>query len=229
MEQKLSIKWIGHACFEISGSKRIIVDPFIEGNPTAKVKKEDIKTDIVVVTHGHGDHVGDALFIAKKNKAPIVTMVELAWLLKEKDDSIEVHDINFSGSTIIGNVSITAVPALHSSTFEGKFAGNPGGMIIKMDGRTIYHAGDTGVFLDMELIGEMYHPEIAMVPIGGHYTMAPPEASRAIEMIRPKIAIPMHFNTFPLIQQDPAKFKDMVERKGITKVQVMTPDQSIEL
>lgn len=228
MEQKLKIKWIGHACFEISGSKRIIIDPFIEGNPTAKVKKEDIKTDIVVVTHGHGDHVGDALFIAKQNIAPIVTMVELAWLMKEKEESLEVHDINFSGSVIIGNVSITAVPALHSSSFEGKYAGNPGGMIIKMDGRTIYHAGDTGVFLDMELIGEMYRPEIAMVPIGGHYTMSPQEASRAIEMIRPKIAIPMHFNTFPPIQQDPVKFKELVERKGITKVSVMTPDQSLE-
>ncbi len=229
MDAKLKIKWIAHACFEISGTKKIIIDPFIEGNPAATIKKEEVKADIVVVTHGHGDHVGDAIFIAKNNSAPIVTMVELAWLLKEKDNTLEVHDINFSGSVTIGPVTITAVPALHSSSFEGKFAGNPGGMIIKMDGKTIYHAGDTGVFLDMELIGEMHHPEIAMVPIGGHYTMSPAEASRAIEMIRPKIAIPMHYNTFPLIQQDPLKFKDMVERKGMTKVQVMIPGQTVEL
>jgi L-ascorbate metabolism protein UlaG (beta-lactamase superfamily) len=229
MENKLSIKWNGHACFEIKGSKTILIDPFIEGNPAAIIKKEEVKADIIVVTHGHGDHVGDSLYIAKRDKVPIVTMVELAWLLKEKEPEVEFHDINFSGSVTIGDVKITAVPALHSSSYDGKFAGNPGGMIINMDGRTLYHAGDTGLFLDMELIGEMYNPEIAMLPIGGHYTMDPKAAAKAVELIKPKVAIPMHFNTFPLIQQDPNKFKELTEKNTSTKVQIMTVGQTIEI
>ncbi|MHB1439252.1 MAG: metal-dependent hydrolase [Cuniculiplasma sp.] len=228
-EKKLNIKWNGHACFEISGSKRIIIDPFLEGNPVAKKKKEDVQADVIVVTHGHGDHVGDALFIAKKNKAPIVTMVELAWLLKEKEESLEIHDINFSGSVNIDSVKITAVPALHSSSYDGKYAGNPGGMIMEMDGRTLYHAGDTGVFMDMELIGKMYKPEIALLPIGGHYTMSPAEAARAVEMIHPKVAIPMHYNTFPPIQQNPEVFKNLVESGSQTKVHVMNVGQNLDL
>ena len=229
MTEKLKIRWNSHACFEIEGSKKIIIDPFLEGNPKATRKKEDVKADIVIVTHGHGDHVGDALFIAKKNSAPVVTMVELAWLMKEKEESLEVHDINYSGSVKVDGVKITAVPAYHSSSYDGKYAGNPGGMIIEMDGRTLYHAGDTGVFMDMELIGKMYHPEIAMLPIGGHYTMAPKEAAKAVEMIKPQIAIPMHYSTFPAIEQNPDEFRKEVERNSTSKVRIMSIDQTIEV
>lgn len=218
MSKNIELIWQGHACFEIRGSKRIIVDPFLEGNPVAKIKKEDVEADIVVVTHGHSDHVGDALYIGKKNEAPIVTMVELAWLLSEKDKSLTIHDINFSGNVIIDGVKITAVPALHSSSYEGKYAGNPGGMIIEMDRTTIYHAGDTGIFKDMELIGSMYKPDIAMLPIGGHYTMSPNEAAEAVKMIKPKVAIPMHYSTFPLIKQDPSVFKSLAEKDGGIKI-----------
>ncbi len=229
MSEKLKLRWNGHACFEISGSRTIIVDPFLEGNPKATRKKEDVRADIVVVTHGHEDHVGDALYIAKKNNAPIVTMVELAWLLKEKDNSLEIHDINYSGSVSIGKVKITAVPAYHSSSYGGKYAGNPGGMIIEMDGRVLYHAGDTGIFMDMELIGRMYHPEVAMLPIGGHYTMSPKEAAMAVGMIKPQLAIPMHFSTFPPIEQNPEEFKKEVEANSAGKVKIMSIDQTIEV
>ncbi|EQD64962.1 beta-lactamase domain protein, partial [mine drainage metagenome] len=174
---------------------------------------ENIITDIVVATHGHSDHVADALPIATKNKAPIVTMVELAWLLQEKDHSIIIHDLNFSGSVNIKGIKITAVPAMHSSSYEDKYAGNPGGMILDNGKIRIYHAGDTGLFSDMKMIGEVYRPDIAMLPIGGHYTMDPHDAIRAINMIKPKIVIPMHFNTFDMIKQDAELFRKNVQEK----------------
>jgi L-ascorbate metabolism protein UlaG (beta-lactamase superfamily) len=218
MAKTVEITWQGHACFELNNRKNVIVDPFIEGNPSAKIQKEDIQADIVVVTHGHSDHVGDALFIAKNNEAPIVTMVELAWLLSEKDNSLTIHDINFSGNVQIDGIKITAVPALHSSSYEGMYAGNPGGMIIDFGDICIYHAGDTGLFKDMDLIGSYYKPDIALLPIGGHYTMSAKEAAEAVKMIKPKVAIPMHYNTFPLISQDPNIFKNLVEKETDAKV-----------
>ncbi|MGP6206854.1 metal-dependent hydrolase [Cuniculiplasma sp. SKW3] len=221
MVKNVEMIWQGHACFEIKKGKNVVIDPFIEGNTSAKIKKEDIKADVVVVTHGHSDHVGDALFIAKNSKAPIVTMVELAWLLSEKDNSLTVHDINFSGSVQIDGIKISAVPALHSSSYEGKYAGNPGGMVINFGDLTVYHAGDTGLFKDMELIGSYYKPDVALLPIGGHYTMSAYEAAEAVKMIKPKVAIPMHYNTFPLISQDPNIFKNLVEKE--TKTRVIVP------
>ncbi|MHB8361634.1 MAG: metal-dependent hydrolase [Thermoplasmataceae archaeon] len=207
------ITWHGHACFTIDLGKKIIIDPFIEHNPVAKIKREDIIADIVVATHGHSDHVADALPIATKNKAPIVTMVELAWLLQEKDHSITIHDLNFSGFVNIKGIKITAVPAMHSSSYEEKYAGNPGGMILDNGKIRIYHAGDTGLFSDMKMIGEVYRPDIAMLPIGGHYTMDPDDAIQAINMIKPKIVIPMHFNTFDMIKQDAELFRKNVHEK----------------
>lgn len=225
---KINITWHGHACFNIDMGKQIIIDPFIEHNPVAMIRKEDVKADIVVATHGHSDHVADALYIASKNKAPLVTIVELAWLLQEKDHSVKIHDINFSGSVEISGIKITAVPALHSSSFEEKYAGNPGGMILSNGKVTIYHAGDTGVFSDMKLIGDLYKPDIAMLPIGGHYTMGPDEAIEAIKMIKPKIVIPMHYNTFDMIKQDASLFKKMAEERTNSKVQLMEIEKGKE-
>ena len=225
MGLKLKFRWNGHACFDIENQetgKKLIIDPFLEGNPVAKLKKDEVKADVVVVTHGHSDHVGDAPYISIKNKAPLVTMVELAWILGEKNEGLQIHDINFSGSVEVGGIKITAVPALHSSSYDGMYAGNPGGMILDFNGFKVYHAGDTGVFSDMELIGKMYKPDVALLPIGGHYTMSPQEALKAVELINPKMAIPMHYNTFPAIKQDPLLFKSLVEKS--TKTKVMIPE-----
>lgn len=217
MSQNFDITWHGHACFTVGMNKKILIDPFLEGNPAAKVKPDDVKADVIVVTHAHGDHVGSAVQIAKKNKAPIVTMVELAGLLEEEDKDLELYGINFSGSTEVKGVTFTSVLALHSSGYNGKYAGPPMGIVIN-DGLTVYHAGDTGVFKDMEIIRDLYHPVISMLPIGGFYTMSPKEALYASKMLQSKYVIPMHYNTFGLINQNVKEFTD-----GFSSLSGQTP------
>ncbi len=212
------LKWHGHACFDVTtaGSK-IIIDPFLTGNPKADIKKEDVKADIVLVTHAHSDHLGDAVEIALKNDATLVTMVELGWTLQEKHSDLKVHAINYSGTVRIGKISITAVNALHTSSLDGQYAGNPMGLVFG-DKFKIYHAGDTGVFGDMELIRDLYHPEVSLLPIGGYYTMHVKEATLAASLLKSKYTIPMHYNTFDAIKSDPNLFKSEVEKTGNSTV-----------
>ena len=226
MAEKVSIQWHGHACFTPSFGKKVVVDPFITGNPAAKIKKEDVKADLVVVTHGHSDHVGDSVYIAKKNGVPLVTMVELAWILEEENKGLNTVGINYSGRTKVDGITVSAVLATHSSGYNGKYAGGPTGMIIE-DGVSVYHAGDTGVFKDMELIGEMYKPDVALLPIGGHYTMSPHEAAVAAGMIKARNVVPMHYNTFDLIKQDPMEFKKEAERNQNVKVSIMKVEEEL--
>ena len=211
MTNNFEVLWHGHACFTVGSSKKVLIDPFLNGNPVAKVKPEDVKADIIAVTHGHMDHVGDAVKIAKKNSATIVTMVELASLLEEEDKDVNVIGINYSGSTVVDGVRITSVPAFHSSGYNGKYGGSPMGVVIE-DGLTLYHAGDTGVFKDMELIHDILKPTISLLPIGGHYTMGVREAVFASKMLGSKYIIPMHYNTFDLIKSDPFKFRDEIAK-----------------
>ncbi|QRF74692.1 metal-dependent hydrolase [Thermoplasmatales archaeon] len=226
MTDKVLVKWHGHACFTLDFGKKVVVDPFITGNPSAKIKKEDIKADLVVVTHGHSDHVGDSVYIAKKNGVPLVTMVELAWILEEENKDLNAIGINYSGNTKVDGIKVSAVLATHSSGYNGKYAGGPTGMIIE-NGVSVYHAGDTGVFKDMELIGEMYHPDVALLPIGGHYTMSPHEAAIAAGMIKAPAVVPMHYNTFDLIKQDPAEFKKEAEENHKVKVSIMKVEEEL--
>lgn len=221
MAEKVNITWHGHACFTIDLGKKILIDPFIEGNPKAKISKDDVKADIIVITHGHGDHVGNAVEIARKNNAPIVTFVELGWMLQADNDDLDIRAINYSGSTEVDGIRITAVPALHSSSLDGKYAGNPAGMVIS-SGITVYHAGDTGVFGDMALIAELYKPDVSLLPIGGFYTMSEYEATYAAGLLKSPYVIPMHYNTFDLIQADPQKFKEDTESKH--QINVLVPE-----
>lgn len=207
MAQQFDVTWHGHACFTVGMNKKILIDPFLEGNPVAKIKPDDVKADIIVVTHAHSDHLGDAIKIAKNNKAPIVTMVELAWMLEEENKDLELYGINFSGSTEVKGIRFTSVPAFHSSGYNGKYAGPPMGIVIN-DGLTVYHAGDTGVFKDMEIIRDLYHPVVSMIPIGGFFTMSPKEALYASKLLQSKYVIPMHYNTFDLIKQDVNEFTE---------------------
>ncbi len=211
------VTWHGHACFTIDMGTKIVVDPFLNGNPKADITPEKVKADIVVVTHAHSDHLGDAVQICKNNSAELVTMVELAWKLSEENPDLKVHDINISGSATIKGVRISAVQAVHSSTYNGEYAGPPMGAIIEK-GFKIYHAGDTGVFKDMELIGDLYKPDLSLLPIGGHYTMGPEEAALACKMLKARYTIPMHYNTFDKIMNDPKVLADLAKRDKSTEV-----------
>lgn len=221
MADKVEITWHGHACFTLDFGKKVVIDPFIDGNPKAKIKKGDVKADLVVVTHGHSDHLGDAVEIARNNKAPIVTFVELGWMIGAENGDLDIRAINYSGSTEVNGITVTAVPALHSSSVDGKYAGNPAGMVIS-DGITVYHAGDTGVFGDMSIISDLYHPDISLLPIGGFYTMSTYEATYAAGLLKSPYIIPMHYNTFDLIKADAQKFKKETEEKH--QVNVIVPE-----
>ncbi|MEM0353382.1 MAG: metal-dependent hydrolase [Archaeoglobaceae archaeon] len=225
----MKLTWLGHACFLLEGSRRILIDPFITGNPLAPVKPSEIKADVILVTHGHGDHLGDTVEIAKRNNAVVICIHELSRILARRD--VEVMGMNIGGSVYSMGVKITMVPALHSADFEDErgeiiSTGSPAGFVVEMDGVKVYHAGDTALFYDMKLIGELYEPDIFLVPIGDLYTMGIREAVKAVELVKPKVAIPMHYNTFPLIEKDPEEFKREAEK--FCKVVILKPGESYE-
>ncbi|MEM1688145.1 MAG: metal-dependent hydrolase [Nanopusillaceae archaeon] len=229
----VKITWLGHSSFLIeSKDTKILIDPFLNGNPLSPVKPKDLNNiDIILVTHGHGDHLGDTVEIAKKNNSQVVAIYELANYLSEY--GIKTIGINYGGSIQIKNTKILMVPAWHSSgIIENEkitYTGNPCGYVIEIDGKKIYHAGDTGLFKDMELIPKISNGiDIALLPIGGRYTMDIDQAIIALEMLKPKFAIPMHYNTFPLIKTNPNEFKEKAKRIGV-EVIILDPGKSFEI
>lgn len=224
----MNIIWLGHSCILIEGKDKIIVDPFLSGNPITKKKADEIDVDIVAVTHGHGDHFGDAIEIAKRG-ATFVAIHEIAQYASRK--GVEAIGMNIGGSIVVGKTKITMVPAFHSSGIEETnfsfSGGDPAGFVINSE-KIIYHAGDTCLFSDMKLIGELYAPQIAFLPIGDRYTMGPREAAIAASWIKADITIPIHYNTFPIIKQDANEFKKMAEEKGL-KVKILNPGEGIEM
>lgn len=221
---KMKIRYLGHAAFEVLlDGKKILVDPWITGNPKSPVKLEGMSADIVIVTHEHGDHgFDDAVEIAKKG-AKFVGIFELATKAGEKGAKDAVG-MNIGGPADIDGLKIVLTQAFHSST------ANPTGVVVIGKGGSFYHAGDTGLFGDMKLIGEIYHPEVAMLPIGSHFTMGPVEASYAVKFIKPKIAIPMHYGTFPVLTGTPEEFMEEVKKRAPeTEVIPMKPGESVEV
>lgn len=217
----LSTTFLGHSAFLFSdGTHSLAVDPFLTGNPVAVQKPEDIQCQYIALTHGHADHLGDTLAMAKANNANVIAAFEITEYLGEQGHA-NVNPGNPGGkvATEFGWVAFTH--AFHSSSFEGRYLGMPCGLIIQMGGITVYHCGDTGLFGDMKLIAEIYRPDIACVPIGDRFTMGPELATKAAEWIQPKVAIPIHFNTWPPIEQDPADFAPA----GV-EVRVMTPGET---
>ncbi|AMM54508.1 metal-dependent hydrolase [Pyrococcus kukulkanii] len=224
----VKVKFLGHAAFYIEGSKKILIDPFLNGNPQAAAKPEDFRdVDLILVTHAHGDHLGDAGEIAKLSGAKVVAMYDIANYISEKYRGVETVGMNY-GPTEVDGVKIVQVPAWHSSS-DGKYSiGNACGYIVEIDGVKIYHAGDTFVFRDMELFAELYGPiDVALLPIGGHFTMGPKEAAKAVELLKPKYVVPMHYNTWPPIAADPEEFKKLVGEKA--KVVILKPGEELEL
>jgi L-ascorbate metabolism protein UlaG (beta-lactamase superfamily) len=209
----LKLKYIGHSAFYIeSGSFKALIDPFVSGNPKAKVTADSF-TDIshIFVTHGHGDHLGDTINIAKKNNSTVITNFEISLYLGDND--IATHAMHIGGRTKFDFGIVKMTPALHGSGIQTPSGvldgGNPCGFIINIDGKTIYHAGDTGLTMDMKLL-EVENIDLAILPIGGNFTMDVDDAVRAVEFIKPKKVIPIHYDTFPIIKASPKEFRDKV-------------------
>ena len=226
----MRVKWFGHAAFRVElGGKKFLIDPWIS-NPKSKFSVEDVYNDVdfIIVTHDHGDHLGDSLEILRKNeKAKLIAIFEIAnYVANELGDPQRVVDGNIGGPIDLGDgFTVVLTPAPHSSN-----RGQPTGAVIIKDSESVYHAGDTGLTYDMKLIGEIYRPKVAMLPIGGHYTMGPVEAAKAVELIKPKYVIPMHYHTFPVIKGDPTKFKELVSKVSPeTKVLVLDIGEEVTI
>ena len=199
-------------------------------NPATQARAEDLKADLVLVSHGHGDHLGDAVQIAKHNDATIVSVYEIVNYCTRQ--GAKAHPMHIGGSHQFGPVKIKLTPAWHGSGFitdgPAEYMGTPCGFIITMGGKTIYHSGDTALFGDMELIGRLNPLDLAMLPIGDNFTMGPADALEAVKMLKPKTVIPMHYNTWPLIEQNPEIFKSNVERDTLAAVVVIKPGETHE-
>ena len=212
----MEIRWLGHSAFEIisDDNVKILIDPFISNNPACQVPVEDLNPDIILLTHGHSDHFGDALEISNNTNAPIACIHEISLFLAKQ--GIRNISVNIGGSFIFRNIKFTMLEAKHSSDIDIVEEIVPGGsaasfLITFEDGTKIFHAGDTGLFSDMKtIIGEIYKPDLALVPIGDKFTMGPFEAALASMWLNPKVTIPMHYNTFPPIVQDPTVFANFV-------------------
>jgi len=213
----MKLKWLGHSAFELTSNKglNILVDPFIQANPSCPLNARDVHPDLICITHGHADHFGDVVEIAKNNPNTIVIAnYEISIYLQRK--GVNAIGINYGAHVKIDDVEIRMLKAEHTSTFDfeidTKYAGNPGSFLFTFDDDVkVYHAGDTGLFSDMKfVIGEVYKPDIALLPIGNIFTMDPSEAAIAASWINPEFVIPMHYNSFPSIAQDPNEFEKMV-------------------
>lgn len=202
----IDITFLGHSGFVLTaGEHAIAIDPFLTGNPSATHAPADIKCGHIALSHGHADHFGDTLAIAKANDATVYAAFELTeYIAAQGHENVSPGNPGGRIETDFGFVAFTQ--AFHSSSYEGVYMGMPCGVVIRIGDRTIYHAGDTDLFSDMKLIGEIYKPDIAILPIGDRFTMGPELATRAAELIGAPRAIPCHFNTWPPIEQDPAAF-----------------------
>ena len=221
--------WYGHATIglEIDGYK-ILVDPFFTGNPAASTSGEELEPDYILVSHGHGDHVGDAISIAKRTGATIVANFEVAsWF---ENQGLKVHAQHLGGGFKYPFGYLKLTLALHGSMLpDGSYGGNPAGFLLTTnEDQKLYLAQDTGLFGDMKLIGDE-GIDLAALPIGDNFTMGPDDALKAVKLIRPKIAVPIHYNTWDLINQDPYAWAERVEQETDTKVKVLKPGESVTL
>jgi len=226
----MRLTYLGHSCFFVETAQaRLIIDPFLTGNPAATVTAADVRCDYILVSHGHEDHTGDALALSKQNNAPIIANYEITEYYAAK--GAKTHGMNPGGgfNFPFGRVKLTI--AHHTSSLEAGlnpiYLGVPCGILLQADGKTLYHAGDTALFLDMQLIGRAAI-DVAMLPIGDNFTMGPEDAVTALTFLKPRLAVPMHYNTWPIIAQDAAAFALRANEAGHT-VKPLKPGESLEV
>jgi L-ascorbate metabolism protein UlaG (beta-lactamase superfamily) len=223
----MDIRFLGHACFELSeGDTRVLVDPFLTGNPKAAASADEVDPTHILLTHGHQDHYGDIEDIAKRTQAPVVAITEIANELGEAGVE-NVSDANLGGTVKYDWGWVKLVPAWHTSTTPKGQVNTPAGLLIGIGGKTIYHLGDTALFSDMKLVAHRGNPiDVALMCIGGHYTMDRLDAVVAAEFIEAGTVIPCHYNTFPPIETDVQAFKSEVESQTSSKVEVLEPGET---
>jgi L-ascorbate metabolism protein UlaG (beta-lactamase superfamily) len=226
----VDIRFLGQSCFELKADgTTVITDPFLTGNPVAAATADEVQPDVILLTHGHGDHLGDTVDIAKRTGATVVAIVELA--AEIAGDGVEnVLDPNYGGTVAFDWGWVKLVPAWHTAVSPKGTAHAPAGLLIHIGDRLVYHLGDTALFSDIELIAKRGDKvDLALVPIGGHYTMDRFDAVTAVGMIEPQQVIPCHYNTFPAIEADAQAFKQDVQNAGFSEVVVLDPGQTHKL
>lgn len=226
-----SLTWLGHSSFRIEspGGKRVYVDPWLSGPTCPPSEREPERVDLIALTHGHHDHVGETVELWQKFKPPVVALVELrGWLARQGIEDNMAHAFNKGGTIAVDGVKITLTDANHSSSGpDGAYLGEPAGLVIELeDGLKLYFAGDTNVFGDMALIGRIYAPDVAVLPIGDHFTMGPREAAVALELLGVKRCVPCHYGTFPLLHGTPAQLRELAPGVEVLEPK---PGETIEL
>jgi L-ascorbate metabolism protein UlaG (beta-lactamase superfamily) len=221
------IRFLGHACFELTaGDTRVLVDPFLSGNPKAAVEASELEPSAILLTHGHADHLGDTVDIAKRANCPVVAIVELANEIGENGVE-QVFDPNIGGTVKFDWGWVKLTPAWHTAVTPSGTPHTPAGLLIGLGGKTIYHLGDTALFSDLKLVAHRGNAiDVAIVPIGGHYTMDRLDAVEAVKFVEPSVVIPCHYDTFPPIETDAQAFKSDVESETSAKVEILEPGAS---
>ena len=227
------ITWLGHSTFflETPAGKRVLIDPWVQNNPACPANKKQLPSiDVMLCTHGHGDHIGDGVELAKKHNPVVVGAFELC-LWMQKKGAKQISPMNKGGAQQVGDIRVTMVHADHSCGIQDGddivYGGEAAGYVIEFEkGLKLYHTGDTAVFGDMQLIRELYGPELVLLPIGDLFTMGPREAAMACRFLRPKSVIPMHYGTFPVLRGTPSELKRLTTDLGV-EVIVMEPGQTI--
>jgi L-ascorbate metabolism protein UlaG (beta-lactamase superfamily) len=221
----MDIRFLGHAAFALEhDGKTVVIDPFLTGNPKAAVAADDVSPDAILLTHGHADHYGDTIAIAKRAGAPVVAITEIADEIGE--EGIESNDVNLGGTAEYDWGSVRLTPAMHTSTTPKGTVSPPAGLVIEFGGKRIYHLGDTALFSDLALPKRRGHIDVALMCIGGHYTMDRFDAVVAAELVGADQVIPCHYDTFPPIETDAQAFKSDVQSAGYSEVIVLQPGET---
>jgi L-ascorbate metabolism protein UlaG (beta-lactamase superfamily) len=219
------VRFLGHACFALSdGDTTVLIDPFLTGNPKAAISADDVAATTILLTHGHADHIGDTVAIAKRTGAPVAAIVELAKKIGE--DGVEVRDPNLGGTVKFDWGWVKLVPAWHTSTTPKGTVNTPAGLLINFKDTIVYHLGDTCLFSDLQLVGKRSPIDLALMCIGGHYTMDAVDAIDAADLVGAKTVVPCHYNTFPPIEADAQAFKSNVESKTKSNVVILEPGET---